>query len=48
MEWIKKYLHILACPYCRGNLILKDNKLICKKCKKEFKIVDGIPILLRW
>ncbi|MCD6521651.1 Trm112 family protein [Candidatus Calescamantes bacterium] len=42
----EKLLEILACPKCKGDLILEDDKLICKKCKKYYPIKDGIPILL--
>jgi len=42
----EKLLKILACPDCKGNLKLKDKKLICKNCKSEFEIKDGIPVLL--
>tara|TARA_Y100000310_G_scaffold17319_1_gene17202 strand:+ start:2164 stop:2325 length:162 start_codon:yes stop_codon:yes gene_type:complete len=39
---------ILACPVCKANLNYNKNKtgLICTKCKKEYPIKDGIPILL--
>ncbi len=41
-------LKILACPICKGNLIYDKtaSMLICKKCRKKFKIKEGIPILL--
>ena len=42
----KDLLEILACPKCHGDLKLGKSKLICIKCKKEYKIKDGIPILL--
>ena len=51
MGWIDDYLHILQCPFCKGDLeLIKENGkeiLICKKCKKTFEIVDNIPILLK-
>ncbi|ENN95756.1 hypothetical protein J422_06140 [Methanocaldococcus villosus KIN24-T80] len=47
MSWIEKYLEILQCPYCGGDLYLDSNKLVCKKCKRVFDIIEGIPILLR-
>ncbi|WP_456471561.1 Trm112 family protein [Methanocaldococcus sp.] len=43
--WIKKYMDIICCPKCKGNLKLKNNKLICERCKKEYKIINNIPIL---
>ncbi|EHP86812.1 protein of unknown function DUF343 [Methanotorris formicicus Mc-S-70] len=49
MDWIGKYLSILQCPYCGGDLeyIKEKNQLICKSCKRIFDIVDGILILLK-
>ncbi len=47
-ELPKKLLDVLACPKCKGSLDYKkkENKLICKKCRLAFKVVDGIPIML--
>jgi len=42
----KELLDILACPDCKGDLKLEDNKLICQKCGEDFEIREGIPILL--
>lgn len=41
-------LHIVVCPACKSNLRLTENKLICTKnnCRAEYRIKDGIPILL--
>jgi len=52
----KKYASILCCPYCHGELKLEikkeegdeilEGKFLCNKCKKEYEIRDGIPIML--
>jgi uncharacterized protein YbaR (Trm112 family) len=44
----KKLLEIIACPCCKGKLILtKDQEaLICRFDKLVFPIDDGIPVLL--
>jgi len=42
----EKLLALLACPACQGDVELKDNKIVCKQCKREYPIVDGIPVLL--
>ncbi len=42
----KELLEILACPACKGDVELKDNKIACKKCSKKYPIKDGIPIML--
>ncbi len=39
-------LKILACPACKADVILKDNKIVCIKCKRRYPIRDGIPIML--
>lgn len=42
----KELLDVLACPEDKSEVELKKNKLVCKKCKRTFKIEDGIPIML--
>ena len=51
----RELLDILACPTCKSDLELiveEENeeiisgKLICKKCKVEYPIEDGIPNML--
>ena len=39
---------ILACPTCKAELKYNEKKtaLVCAKCKKEYEIKDGIPVLL--
>ncbi len=41
-------LAILACPKCKGDLILdkKLGGLICNKCALFYEIREGIPIML--
>ena len=48
MELDPKLLEILACPKCKGDLDLNQNSsgLICKACKLEYPIRDGIPVML--
>ena len=43
----KELLDILVCPVCKQDVELKDNKLICKKCKLAYPIKDDIPIMLK-
>ena len=48
-DLISKDLYkILACPRCKSDIKYNKDKtsLICKKCKKEYPIKEGIPILL--
>ena len=42
----RELLEILACPACKGDVQLKDNKIICIKCKRKYPIKDGIPVML--
>ncbi|MBT5274462.1 Trm112 family protein [Candidatus Woesearchaeota archaeon] len=42
----KELLDVLACPDDKSELDQGNGKLICKKCKRVFKIEDGIPIML--
>jgi hypothetical protein len=42
----EELLKILACPVCKTDIILKDDKLICTSCKRKYPIKDGIPIML--
>ncbi|MEW6109022.1 MAG: Trm112 family protein [Nitrospirota bacterium] len=44
----KELLDILACPKCKGDVVLaeKEDGLICKKCKLVYPVKEGIPIML--
>jgi len=42
----KELLEILACPSCKGDVELKDQKIVCKKCGLKYPIKDDIPIML--
>jgi uncharacterized protein YbaR (Trm112 family) len=44
----KELLDILACPKCKGDIVLSKKKdgLICKSCKLVYPIKDDIPVML--
>lgn len=42
----KELLAILACPACKADVELKEEKIVCTKCKRKYPIKDGIPIML--
>jgi len=44
----KELLDILACPKCKGSLVLaeKQDGLICKNCKLIYPIREGVPVML--
>jgi hypothetical protein len=42
----KELLDILACPACKADVELKEDKIICLKCGRKYPIRDGIPVML--
>jgi uncharacterized protein YbaR (Trm112 family) len=44
----KELLEILACPQCKGEVLLTGNHdaLVCRACKLSYPIKDDIPIML--
>ena len=44
----KELYKMLVCPECKGNVsYAKDkNKLRCAKCRIDYKIKEGIPIMV--
>ena len=42
----KELLNILACPLCKADVELKDEKIVCTKCHRRYPIKDDIPIML--
>jgi hypothetical protein len=44
----KELLDILACPQCKGEVVLTDAEdgLVCGACKLVYPIRDDIPIML--
>jgi len=39
-------LKILACPFCKADVSLENNKIVCIKCGRKYPIKDDIPIML--
>ena len=39
-------LEQLACPACRGGLLLAGMALECAGCGRVYPVVDGIPVLI--
>lgn len=52
MAFDKKLLSIIACPVCKGELILTQfegsevQELVCKFDRLAYQIKDNIPVLL--
>ena len=44
----QELLNILACPKCKGEVKLTEEKdgLICEACKLKYLIKDDIPVML--
>jgi hypothetical protein len=44
----KELLEILACPQCKGDVVLTESQdaLVCGACKLRYPIKDDIPIML--
>lgn len=42
----EELLKILACPVCKTDVILNNNKLVCTKCARKYPIKDSIPVML--
>jgi uncharacterized protein YbaR (Trm112 family) len=44
----KRYLSILVCPNCKGQLSYDESaqKLICDLDKLAYSLKDGIPVML--
>ena len=42
----EQLLKILACPACKADVQLKEEKIVCAKCGRKYPIRDGIPIML--
>ena len=48
MAFDKQLLSILACPVCKGKLVLTDEpeSLVCRFDRLRFPIKQGIPVLI--
>ena len=48
VEIDKELLGILSCPRCKGNVRLNaaEDGIICGRCKLQYEVKDGIPIML--
>jgi hypothetical protein len=44
----KELLDILACPACKSDVRLENDRIVCvnPKCGLKYPIKDGIPIML--
>lgn len=43
----EKLLAILACPVCKTDVKLEDDRIVCVKCGRRYPIREGgIPVML--
>jgi uncharacterized protein YbaR (Trm112 family) len=42
----KELLDILACPVCKTDVKLEQEKIVCANCGRRYPIKDDIPIML--
>jgi uncharacterized protein len=42
----KDLLDILACPNCRGPLVVEPESLLCDACHLRYRVDNGIPVML--
>jgi len=42
----KEFLKMLACPWCKAAVEKQEDKLVCTYCKREYQIIDGIPVMI--
>ena len=42
----KELLEILACPVCKVEVRLEDERIVCTKCGRKYPIRDDIPVML--
>jgi len=42
----KELLDILACPLCKAEVKLEDDKIVCTNCGRRYPVKDDIPVML--
>ncbi len=42
----KELLDILACPACKSEVELREEKIVCTKCGRRYPLKDDIPVML--
>lgn len=44
----KELLEILACPKCKGGVVVDEGRkgLVCERCRIIYPIKDDIPVML--
>ncbi|UCC95348.1 MAG: Trm112 family protein [Candidatus Omnitrophota bacterium] len=42
----EELLRILACPACKADVVVENEKIVCTQCRRRYPVRDGIPIML--
>lgn len=42
----KDLLDILACPVCKTDVRMEEDRIVCTKCGRRYPIRDDIPVML--
>ena len=42
----KELLEILACPLCKTEVTLENDKIVCTNCGRRYPVKDDIPVML--
>ncbi len=42
----EELLDVLACPACKADVRLEEQKIVCTECGRRYPIRDGLPIML--
>ena len=42
----KELLEILACPLCKTEVTLENDKIVCVNCGRRYPVKDDIPVML--
>lgn len=41
-----RYIHLLLCPICGGQVDLEESEIVCSTCSAAFSVRNGVPNLL--
>jgi len=42
----KELLEILACPLCKTEVKLENDRIVCIECGRRYPVKDDIPVML--
>ena len=42
----KELLDILACPLCKADVRLENDRIVCTKCGRRYPIKEEMPVML--